>query len=354
MIWRCFICDREAFFSLCQEASVFCKPLEQTESSVSKRRLICPDISNGLENIAIPVYNEVDQSPPPNKFTYIVNNVFGSDVHLATRNPSFITCCSCTDNCSNPKVCECAIAMNGFAYDKNRLYCSDKTSGVYECNYLCSCHQDLCRNRLVGNGPIIPLEVFRCQEAGKGWGVRCSVDIPAGTFVADYLGEVLHEVEAESRADADKYLFVMDAYARNHACQVLSDVGLKKLYLPDPEIYNSLENIDKDKINDLVGTDIAEKLVGRKKLISLTNNESEGSQINGKKRCRGEPDSSNVNVIGNSYSSKVDNSIMITADEKGDCKSVRKRKFRVARATLMERIMTDVETKSKGYTLDAK
>lgn len=58
-------------------------------------------------------------------------------------------------------------------------------------------------------GPTIKLEVFRCSEKGKGWGVRCRTDIMPGTYIADYLGELIPEKVADARGlnYSDEYLF---------------------------------------------------------------------------------------------------------------------------------------------------
>ena len=86
---------------------------------------------------------------------------------------------------------------------------------------------------MIGNGPQLPLEVFRCKDPRKGWGLRCKDDIypgnkktasrivysgsearsnllafvaflilircDAGTYVADYIGEVMQESLVETR-----------------------------------------------------------------------------------------------------------------------------------------------------------
>ena len=53
-----------------------------------------------------------------------------------------------------------------------------------------------CPNRVVGNGPQLPLEVYECKPAGKGWGIRCKIDFHAGTFVADYIGEAIYPIRS--------------------------------------------------------------------------------------------------------------------------------------------------------------
>lgn len=41
------------------------------------------------------------------------------------------------------------------------------------------------------------LQIFKTKE--KGWGVRATKPIPAGTFVCEYVGEIVTVEEAEKR-----------------------------------------------------------------------------------------------------------------------------------------------------------
>ena len=235
--WECFTCDPEPLRRLCQTKwKITIQP-----KTVKNYRVISTDISNGREKRPIPVINEVDDSSPF-PFTYIPKRI---GVTSLKKRPDFMSCCSCTDNCADRTKCECAqAAMNNgsFAYDDDGVLVNEKPSGIYECNYMCSCNVNYCPNRVVGNGPQLPLEVFRCKPSGKGWGVRCKVNIQPGTFIADYIGEVIHEKVADKRGISygDEYLFTLDAYGRSRGCQRLHDLGLKdsqqkereKFYLP--------------------------------------------------------------------------------------------------------------------------
>ena len=55
----------------------------------------------------------------------------------------------------------------------------------------------------------MPLEVFMTRT--KGWGVRCAADIPTGTFVCSYVGELVHEAAVGELGD-DHYLFSLDYF----------------------------------------------------------------------------------------------------------------------------------------------
>jgi SET domain len=60
-------------------------------------------------------------------------------------------------------------------------------------------------------GPSLPLQVFWTEN--RGWGVRCEVDIPVGTFVCSYVGRLCTSMEAESLEGADRYLFELEHFA---------------------------------------------------------------------------------------------------------------------------------------------
>src|SRR5690554_3690814 len=111
--------------------------------------------------------------------------------------------------------------MEGFAYNDHKQLQEPKTC-IFECNLFCKCHKARCSNRVVGQGLVLPLEVFRCSERGKGWGVRCLETIPAGSYVTDYIGEILTESKAEERGmkKGDEYLFTLDMWTKQKALLV--------------------------------------------------------------------------------------------------------------------------------------
>jgi hypothetical protein len=63
---------------------------------------------------------------------------------------------------------------------------------------------------VVSRGVHLPLQVFYTET--KGWGVRCEVDIPIGTFICCYVGRVITNTEAEDRRNADSYLFDLNHF----------------------------------------------------------------------------------------------------------------------------------------------
>lgn len=51
------------------------------------------------------------------------------------------------------------------------------------------------------------MELFKTQN--QGWGVRARHEILKGTFVCEYVGELITDSEADERED-DSYLFDLD------------------------------------------------------------------------------------------------------------------------------------------------
>ena len=197
-------------------------------SRAFSKHVVCADVSRGREKFEIRAFNDVDDAPAPMDFVYVTTHVSGVGVTIS-NNPSLLTCCTCEDNCKDASKCECAQRTGGFAYGRTGVLLSEKPA-IYECNLRCRCHVSRCKNRVVGRGPQLRLEVFRCDDPNKGWGLRCLDNIPAGTYVADYLGEVLREADAENRglAAGDEYLFHLDFCSRSQACSKLSEVGMNQ------------------------------------------------------------------------------------------------------------------------------
>ncbi|CAH8565586.1 unnamed protein product [Heterobilharzia americana] len=98
---------------------------------------------------------------------------------------------------------------------------------VYECNSLCPC-DSLCPFRVVQLGRKVPLCIFRTRD--RGWGVKTMVSIGKGTFVAEYLGEILTFDEAEKRGliydkQTMTYLFDLDFEGDAHYTVDASQMG---------------------------------------------------------------------------------------------------------------------------------
>ncbi|KAH6922651.1 hypothetical protein HPB50_017460 [Hyalomma asiaticum] len=121
--------------------------------------------------------------------------------------------CSCGDCYQHRKGCCPAFNDLKFAYTANGTLSVPFGSPIFECNRLCSCDMN-CPNRVVQRGCKIPLTIFRTTN-GRGWGVRTEQRISKGTFVMEYLGQVITDEEAEKRGkwydeQGTTYLFDLD------------------------------------------------------------------------------------------------------------------------------------------------
>lgn len=178
------------------------------------------------------IKNDFDKTPPPAHFIYINETLYGPDV--SKPDASFLVGCSCyvideigsrsssRDGCCLHQECEC-ISQNPDgrpAYDSDGLLLSD-TSVIYECNKKCCCSifNQPCKNRVIQLGRQVSLTIVRLPDV-RGWGVLANHDIPRGTFIDLYLGEVISTREAtrrfisnnknSSNSEIGSYLFDLD------------------------------------------------------------------------------------------------------------------------------------------------
>lgn len=152
----------------------------------------------------VTVLNEVD-SELPNDFIYVNRLKYTSPVQ--PPDPDFLPGCDCNQFEDCKRGCHDVVTYD----DYGRLLINQGTA-IYECNLACECGPK-CTNRVVQRGREIPLQVFKTKS--KGWGVRTSQAIPKGTFIEEYVGEVITVEEGDARGVVyDKlgcsYLFDMD------------------------------------------------------------------------------------------------------------------------------------------------
>ena len=62
------------------------------------------------------------------------------------------------------------------------------------------CHPD-CQNQRLQKRQYPRLELFKTAD-GRGWGLRALEDIPKGSLVQEYIGEVLSTDDFEQRASS--------------------------------------------------------------------------------------------------------------------------------------------------------
>ncbi|XP_031412009.1 histone-lysine N-methyltransferase EHMT1 isoform X4 [Meleagris gallopavo] len=179
-----------------------------TEKPVQIEKVVSRDIARGYERIPIPCVNSVDSEPCPSNYKYVSQNCVTSPMDI-DRNITHLQYCVCIDDCSSSN-CMCGQLSMRCWYDKDGRLLPEFNMAepplIFECNHACSCWRT-CRNRVVQNGLRIRLQLYRTQK--MGWGVRTMQDIPLGTFVCEYVGELISDSEADVREE-DSYLFDLD------------------------------------------------------------------------------------------------------------------------------------------------
>eukprot|EP00117_Sycon_ciliatum_P041169 scpid15884/ scgid30168/ Histone-lysine N-methyltransferase EHMT2; Euchromatic histone-lysine N-methyltransferase 2; HLA-B-associated transcript 8; Histone H3-K9 methyltransferase 3; Protein G9a len=175
--------------------------------------LYIPDISKGREVHAVSCYNDVDGELPPADFVYVAQNVETRIDTSIKRAIMTMDCCRCDSAlsacCTSARSC-CCVERNPRQmswYTKDGLIDLDifkiKEPVLYECNMLCNCRMD-CPNRLVQHGTKYQLQLYKTEK--MGWGVRTAKRIPRGSFVCEYVGELISDDDAEERGN-DSYIF---------------------------------------------------------------------------------------------------------------------------------------------------
>ncbi|XP_021321343.1 uncharacterized protein LOC8073524 [Sorghum bicolor] len=169
---------------------------KRLKSYKSRPGLFMNDISQGKEATPICVINTVDDvRPAPFQYTTRIRYPF----RLAEKHQG----CDCTNGCSDSVSCACAVKNGGeIPFDLNGKILNEK-SVIFECGPSCKCPPS-CHNRVSQHDMKIPLEVFRTTKTG--WGVRSLRSIPSGSFICEYIGELLHQKEAYKRRN-NSYLF---------------------------------------------------------------------------------------------------------------------------------------------------
>lgn len=127
-------------------------------------------------------------------------------------NNPFRSGCNCTDDCSNKLTCSCWRLTIGDTKQQGYLFKrldSRVDTGIYECNPNCQCSSK-CLNRVVSARIEQKLELYETKD--RGYGLRCQTDLPKGTFVACYFGDILHGKTADERAMKKSGSFHGDEY----------------------------------------------------------------------------------------------------------------------------------------------
>uniref|UniRef100_A0A8C6SVS9 Euchromatic histone-lysine N-methyltransferase 2 n=1 Tax=Neogobius melanostomus TaxID=47308 RepID=A0A8C6SVS9_9GOBI len=166
------------------------------------------DIAQGYENVPIPCVNAVDDEGCPSDYKYVSENCETSAMNI-DRNITHLQHCSCSDDCASSN-CLCGQLSIRCWYDKDQRLLQEfnkiEPPLIFECNVACSCYRT-CKNRVVQAGIKVRLQLYRTEK--MGWGVRALQDIPQGSFICEYVGELISDAEADVRED-DSYLFDLD------------------------------------------------------------------------------------------------------------------------------------------------
>ncbi|XP_048511712.1 histone-lysine N-methyltransferase SUV39H2 isoform X1 [Athalia rosae] len=176
------------------------KLLEQWENKI---RLITKN------KPVVRVENVVDLEGPPTDFTYVDDYLSGKGVTIPNDPPVGCECsiCEVKSNCCGKQ------SGGSFAYTTTKRIRVPLGTPIYECNKRCACDHT-CQNRVVQHGSSIKFCIFR-TSTGCGWGIKSLQFIRKGTFVTEYVGEVITNDEAEKRGKAydaagRTYLFDLD------------------------------------------------------------------------------------------------------------------------------------------------
>lgn len=181
---------------------------------------VIDDISNGMELTPIPAINEKNFTKFPTSI-YRMKSEIGVGIDKAIKigiaDGGFSVHCSCTtDGLCNSSSCDCINSFDGRPAYSNGMLKDFDVDCIKECNSWCGCG-DNCRNKIIQRKQRNNVEVFYVNDYVR-WGVRSKQKIRPGEFLAEYIGEIISEQEAERRGkiyDSDGCSYIFDLYERN-------------------------------------------------------------------------------------------------------------------------------------------
>lgn len=124
----------------------------------------------------------------------------GQGVNLDLGVPSLYRGCQCLGFCEfdSGSTCTCTCP-----YSKDRLltplYLEETSSPILECNSNCSCDRD-CLNRLSQCDPGRHLTIVTTEK--KGLGVVTRTPLQKGSFVGEYVGEIISSSASKDRLES--------------------------------------------------------------------------------------------------------------------------------------------------------
>lgn len=184
-------------------------------------REICSikDLSYGKEAVPISCVNSLDRNYPE-YVEYSTARLPQKNVNLNTEE-EFLTGCDCQDGCMDKDKCSCwqltiqstqcdleNVVNPNVGYEFRRLN-EIVLTGIYECNPRCKCAKT-CLNRVAQNPLSLKLQVFK--TAKRGWGIRTLNDIPGGTYICNYVGNLFCTEEGNKHGKdfGDEYFAELD------------------------------------------------------------------------------------------------------------------------------------------------
>nr|XP_051227175.1 histone-lysine N-methyltransferase, H3 lysine-9 specific SUVH1-like isoform X2 [Lolium perenne] len=167
----------------------------------TRGNVLHPDLSSGAEYLPVCLVNDVNSEKGPGLFTYISEVKYLKP--LSSLKP--LQGCRCVSAClPTDSTCGCSQCNGGnLPYSSTGLLVCRKPM-IYECGESCLCSVN-CRNRVTQKGAKIHFEVFRTEN--RGWGLRSWDPIRAGSFICEYVGEVIDDEKFSLDDSKDDYLF---------------------------------------------------------------------------------------------------------------------------------------------------
>ncbi|XWS45352.1 hypothetical protein CRYUN_Cryun15aG0129500 [Craigia yunnanensis] len=212
-----------------QKASVLCDDLSFGKESVPVACVVDEGLSDSLYISGDSSNDQKARSSMPwENFTYVTKSLLDQSLDLDAE--SLQLGCTCSNSTCYPETCDHVYLFDNdyedardiygkhmrgrFPYDDKGRIILEEGYLVYECNHMCSCNR-ACPNRILQNGVRVKLQVFKTEN--KGWGVRAGEPILSGTFVCEYIGEILDEQEANNRLtrydrDGCDYMYNVDSH----------------------------------------------------------------------------------------------------------------------------------------------
>ncbi|CAD5235700.1 unnamed protein product [Bursaphelenchus xylophilus] len=138
------------------------------------------------------VENWVDDEAAPDDFFFCTEYIYHTSAEGIVQS-----------NMSNKRCDKQRHCCKNFLNKQRYLHPNFFEHHLYECTPRCECGPK-CRNRVTQKGRQVPLVLFRTVE--RGWSVRAAVDMPRGTFVSEYFGEIISPEEAKNR-EISSYMF---------------------------------------------------------------------------------------------------------------------------------------------------